>query len=479
VSVRSQNNRVAKLLAARRLDEAERILGEIERALAGRPPAAVDPDDLDPAYDEYFYRCHRAHAGWARQAYAAALPHAERADELERAIYAAAKARDVREPADFAFVGGAWGLVSNLTGCRRFDDAERVFARIVGDDDFFWARRRRDAAAAERLLIACLCIYWERGGDAAFASGRAHVRRAQRLASPDGAELAYAYASFWARAGDPKRAFEAIETAIRRGHDPAKILDDDDMRSLHGDRRWEPAVVDRARRWKIGSAPPGARIWIDGVDTGQATPAKLRPPKVGMHRIRLALADHEDWTTEVAQSSPDMGLSLEAALVSHAERAEEARMADDGARPPGDAARARTRAFLGDVRRASAVVARGTTYGLGGVAVAVAGTGHAEIRKESWGNAPGHRETVQLDPAATAAVFEAFVEHAFTEMVIAPRPGAADELHFTITLTGAGGTHKLGKFIGAPHDRFMRLYEAVVGIVTRHLDRETAERLTL
>ncbi len=480
MKIRTENNRVAGLIAANKLDEAERVLDEIERALARRPPAAVAPDDLEPAYDEYFYRCHRVHVGWVRGAHAAALPHAERAYELETALYAAAKERGVREPAAYAYSKGAWGLVSVLTGCKRFDDAEHVFARVVGDDGFFWARRRHDAAAAEQLLIACLCIYWERGGgDAAFASGRRHVRRAQKLATPDTPELAYAYACFWARAGDRPRAFDAIETALRRGYDLAKAIDDDDLKSLHGDPRWETAVVDRVFTWKIGSEPPGARIWIDGVDTGRHTPAKLRPPAVGMHRIRLALPGHDDWTVEIEQSSPAMGLGLQNTLVSHAERAEQARMAEDGARPPDAEARARTRAFLGDVRRATAVVARGTTFGLGGVTISVRGDGRAEIRKEGWGDEEEHAVAVRLEPAGAAAVFEAFVEHAFTEMVIAPHVGVADELHYTISLSGAGGTHTLGKFVSAEHARFVRLIETVSQIVKQHLDRETLERLTL
>jgi hypothetical protein len=64
-------------------------------------------------------------------------------------------------------------------------------------------------------------------------------------------------------------------------------------------------------------------------------------------------------------------------------------------------------------------------------------------------------------------------------MVIAPHAGVADELHYTIRLDGAGGTHELGTFVSAKHDRFMQLIETIRQIVTRHLDRKTAARLTL
>ncbi len=482
MKLRKLNNRVAELIRKQRLDEAARVLGEIERELGKRPRAVVDMDDLEPAYDEYYYRCHRVHVGWLRSAYAEVLPDAERAYELEHAIFAAARERDVREPAELAFVQGAWGIVSVLTRCKRFDDAEREFARIVGDDTFFWARRRRDAAATERMLIACLCIYWERWehGGTAFASGRKLVRRAQELATPDGAELAYAYASFWARAGGVDEAFDAIDTALRRGQDPVEILEDDDMKPLRADPRWEAMVVDRACPWHIESDPPGARIWIDGADSGQHTPAKLRPPPVGRHRIRLALAGHDDDTVEIDQTSPDMGLSMRRALTSHAEREAVARMAEDGARPPGEAARARTRAFLGDVRRATAVAVRHTTYGLGGVTITVGGDGRVEIHHTGWGrDEEDQRETIELGPADTAAVFDAFVEHAFTEMVIAPHTGVPDELYFTLRLSGAGGTHELGKFVSAEHARFMQLLDAVVAIVKQHLSGKAARRLKL
>jgi len=125
------------------------------------------------------------------------------------------------------------------------------------------------------------------------------------------------------------------------------------------------------------------------------------------------------------------------------------------------------------------MVVRDTTYGLSGLTITVHGDGQAELRKQGWGSEPGYDATVQLDADSTAGVFDAFVEHAFTEMVIAPHAGIPDELHFTLRLSGAGGTHTLAKFASAEHARFMRLLETVAQIVRRRLDREAARRLTL
>src|SRR4051794_33348731 len=88
------NNAAGRLIEQGRLDDAERALEGIEGRLRARSPLGIAPDResdpygyLDLAMDEYFYRTHRVAVGWRRERYAEALPHAQRAWALEKAIF--------------------------------------------------------------------------------------------------------------------------------------------------------------------------------------------------------------------------------------------------------------------------------------------------------------------------------------------------------------------------------------------------------
>src|SRR5262249_34252426 len=154
------------------------------------------------------------------------------------------------------------------------------------------ARRERDPAAFDKVLVAGLCAYFENPeGAAAFARGAKTVRRAEDICWSESADLRFWFAVYWVRAGDHERALYALDSAMRRGYDLEKMIVDPELRPLHGEPAFQGGFVERVYRWRIKSTPPGARLWLDGVDTGQVTPAKLRAPKVGVHEIKLVLAD--------------------------------------------------------------------------------------------------------------------------------------------------------------------------------------------
>jgi hypothetical protein len=332
-------------------------------------------------------------------------------------------------------------------------------------------------------MVAGLCIYLENAGDAgAYARGLPIVRTAEGWCS-DAADTAYWYAVFFTRAGDRDRAFNSLDSAIRRDYDLEKLLDDPNFQPLRDDPRFEREIVDRVMRWKIASQPPGASVWLDDVDTGLVTPAKMRPPAVGKHLIRLSLAGYADYRHEMLQSGPEHGLQLtavlqDAKLVAEREAARE-RAVEDSTRAPGTEAQARTRAFIGKRGAAEVIVHRNTTYGLGGLRIIVHGDGQVKLEKEGWGQEPSQRHALTLPEADVARIFDAFVTEAFTEMQIGREPGYPDEIYLTVTLKGAGGTHELGKFGRPEHQRFDRLVGIVRFTVAAHLDAERRKALTL
>ena len=57
----------------------------------------------------------------------------------------------------------------------------------------------------------------------------------------------------------------------------------------------EEAGPSRTGRISVTSAPSGASIFLDGIDTGQTTPYTIFEVSAGFHAIRLTLDGHTDW----------------------------------------------------------------------------------------------------------------------------------------------------------------------------------------
>jgi hypothetical protein len=462
------NNTASELLSRKDFDGAARILDRTAKILDTRPAATADPANLEPAMDEYFYRCHRAVLGWHRKDYVTALPHAERAYALEREIFAAGRAagkHTLAELAPFALSTGAWSYISHLTANTHYAQAHRVFAAVVDDREFLEARRLRDTAAVEKILLAGVCVYFEDKSPASFGNGRDTVAKAQRALTPSDPELAYAYACFWARLADGARAIDALALALRNGVGPERAFEDPDFLPWHSDPRFVALVVEPLLTWKLDSLPAGARVFLDGKDTGQKTPARMLPAKPGDHEIRFVLDGHRDQKYPIKQTK-GAGLSLNVALESLTLLAEQKKMALDSAWKPDQATRERTLAFLGphpQWRQAVITVSRGATYGKGPEFITVRGDGEATWSQTDF--APPHRErkkVVTLEVDAVSRLFEAFVAEAFTEIVIAPHTSLPDEPLFTVELCNARGKKKiLQKGSGTEHQRFNRLVALV------------------
>lgn len=477
------NNEAAQLIAQGKIDRAEKVLERVRAILAGRAQAVPDVRDLDPALDEYFYRSHRLHLAWLRQLYRDALPHAERAYSLERGMLAAARDAKVDDLAPYAFSMGAWGLISALTRLGRFEDAEKIFAEVVADEDFFRARLRRERASAERVLIAGLCVFFEKRDEGWMKRGRQLVAKAQGLASPDDPELVFGYACFWARLGEVKQACDALEDCLRRGVDPERMLADDDLKPLQENPRFQSVVMDRVFTFKVSSVPTGAQLWIDERGTGLRTPVRMRPPPPGRHLLRLKREGYRD-AEHTHEQQKGVGLDLSLRLESLADIAERERLVEESLRPVDALARTKTRAFLGtgsELRKARITVVRQTTYGLGELRMTVHGDGRALVRHETF-STPSEvfSSSVGLEDDEVRALFDAFVDEAFSQLVIAPHCGVPDELYFTLELANARGeAHRLGKFVQTGHPRFERLVALVHQSIARHLDAATRQRLTV
>ncbi|HET9990508.1 MAG TPA: PEGA domain-containing protein [Kofleriaceae bacterium] len=408
------------------------------------------------SFGDYKQLTERVISGWKRGDHAGVVGDAERAYVLETG-----------ELAPHGYGHAAWGLISVYTGLRRFDDARRIFAEVIDDKELLAARVKRDAATVEKIVIAGACIAWESGD---FKAQAKTMRRAYDRRAPDTADLTYAFACFFARIGD-SRAWKALHEALANGTVLASVLLDDDLASLHTDRRWDD-IVARDRPWQIDSRPPGARIFLDDVDTGVVTPGRVKPT-AKRHRVKLVLAGYADEEHEVTGANYSLGCGL----TSLADIGERQRMAEDAAREPDEAQRAKTRALVGDVRRARITLTRHTTYGLGGLTIEVGGDGRVVLDRGTFmpTDKPMHHE-VRAD---TAALFEQFIVAAFTELVIANQPGVPDELYLDLVLAGEGGTCKRGKFASKPHARFDALVQAVRELALRAVAPSLHEVLSL
>jgi hypothetical protein len=288
------------------------------------------------------------------------------------------------------------------------------------------------------------------------------MRRAFDRRSPESMDLAYAFACFFARIEDA-RAWEALDAAIGKGTAITHVLADADLQSLHADRRWDN-IVAKDRPWQITSQPPGARIFLDDVDTGAVTPARVKP-RTKTHRVKLVLEGFQDDEIEITASHL---LTMDRHLTALAEIAARERMIADAARMPGEAECAKTRAFLGDLRGARIELSHGGTFGLGGLMIVIHGDGRIVMTRSKLEKTD--RESHFETRADSTALFEAFVAAAFTEMVVANMPGRPDEVFFTLVLAGGRATCKHGKFAGAPHVRFDALMKEVFALASSTLD---------
>lgn len=463
------NNQAKKLYDAGDLDGAERVLHEIERVLAARGPLVVGPSTLDRANDEWFYLSHRVLLGWSRTAYEVTLPLARRMYELEGAMHAA------RGP---AYCTGAWALISFLTRCRQFREAEKVFAEVMRDDDFLYARRARNQGFVEKVFVAGMCAHHENSDVENYKRGHQAVERAQNYGTDD-PELYYSYGLFWTRAGKIEKAIQVLDSAVRCGYDLEALVADPALSSLQEHPWFEGGFVDRVYPWKIKSQPSGARIWINGVDAGSTTPARFRAPPVGKHTIRLVLDGHLDHEDTIEQCGPQHGLDWTCQLTSVATNREREDAARDGTRVPGAAERERTRAFIGDRKGATVTVHRHTTYGLGGLTIIVHGDGRVELHKRGWARERDRDHRFRLADGDVDRVIDALIEHAFTEMNVGRNPGMPDELYISLALAGDAGEHQLGKFGSSPHPRFDALVATIVAVVAAHVPARLRSKLTL
>ena len=464
------NNQVKKLYDAGDLDGAERQLDEIERLLAARPTSKVTAATLDAANDEWFYLSHRIHVGWSRGAYEATLPQARRMYELERAIF------EAKGP---AYATGAWALISLLTRCGHYEEAEKVFAEFTRDDDFLYERRKRNQGFVEKVYVAGLCAHFENPDPATYKRGHAAVQRAQDRGTND-PQLYYSYGLFWSRAGKIEKAIQTFDSAVRAGYDLEALVADSALDPALREHSWfEGGFVDRVYPWKIKSQPSGARIFMDDTDTGKVTPARFRAPKVGTHRIKLVLDGYLDHEMETVQEGKNNGLDWTASLTSVATQQAREEAALDGTRVPDEVAREKTAAFIGKRKRARVTVKRDTTYGLGGLAIVVSGDGKVEFHKQGWGDERDRKHSQRITDEDVTRIFDALVEQAFSEMNVGRNPGYPDEIYISITLEGAGGSRTQGKFGSSPHPRFDMLVGTILSTVAPRVDAPTRELLTL
>ena len=151
----------------------------------------------------------------------------------------------------------------------------------------------------------------------------------------------------------------------------------------------------------------------------------------------------------------------------------------DSSTPPGPEAVEKTRAFLGDWRRALVILRRETTYGLGSLQLAVHGDGRVEADHEPFGTAKGHRAKGRLSEDAVKALFEAFVREAFSELFVGRHCGHPDEISLALHLRSAKGVTKAEhKFVLTEHRRFEALV-AQVREAAAAFDAGTRKKLTL
>jgi hypothetical protein len=472
------NNRAGRLIDQRDLEGATKLLDEIEALLKARPPLVIDRHNIDPALDEYFYLSHRVRIGWLRGAYEETLPLARRVWELEEAIFEAKRWETGAEA--FAMSTGGWAIISFLTRCRQFDAAAEIFDQVMTNDPvWFDARCARNRAAAEQLVVAGMCIYLEsrdptlvEGAQRLIGSVQHQMRSSQNL------DLAYVFVRFWALADDVNETFRALQHALALGYPLDNVLADPTLQPLHHDRRWLESIVPKQLQWSISSVPSSARVLLDGVEIGY-TPVQVRRPARGKHLLRFSYPEFRDSELEIDEDESSDERVITHKLTRSVPLPTAQQIVSRESRSDVDeATRAKTRAFLGKHRGTRVRVVRGTTYMLGGLTVIVHRNGTVTIEKQAFGNHEQAGEHQLTLPAKEAElIFGAFIDEAFTEMVIDQHAGLPDMLHFSIELTNdAGNTHRLGKFIAPPYERFDKLVRIVLGVVDLHLTDEQRDQ---
>jgi serine/threonine-protein kinase len=83
----------------------------------------------------------------------------------------------------------------------------------------------------------------------------------------------------------------------------------------------------------LASSPPGAKVFVDGKDTGITTPARLADLPVGTHKVELKNEGHAPWATQVLVSEGQLVELPVAELVAApaADATEEVAAADEAA----------------------------------------------------------------------------------------------------------------------------------------------------
>ncbi|MBN1938474.1 MAG: PEGA domain-containing protein [Candidatus Aminicenantes bacterium] len=82
-----------------------------------------------------------------------------------------------------------------------------------------------------------------------------------------------------------------------------------------GGTRREFALVPISLSLRVRSTPPGAKIFLDGEETGQVTEAEIVGLRPGRHTLRLKLPGYRDWETDFEASVEKPGADAETRLI--------------------------------------------------------------------------------------------------------------------------------------------------------------------
>ena len=474
------NNAVARLIQERRWNDAERELEQVEALLRTWPKVDVEAParelDLAAALDEFHCTSNRVLIGWHRARYEETLPYARRAWMLEKAIVSHVAGRRGME--QFMTSIGAWGVISFLSRCGRYEAAARIFSEVLGHDEWFIACRARADGSLDELLLAGVSVFLDSRDRQLLERGRIAVSLAQDRTKSHNTALLHAFADYWSLLDEPDRAFDAIQRAIEVcDYEPARLRDDPMLVPLHPDERWPYWVLGDRFRWIISTTPPGAVVFLNGVSLG-FTPLEIEPPKPGRYRLRVELEGYqaqEELIVAVNEDGRRIHRPLTVAAVKTPLRPQELAY---GTWTPDPAARDRTRTFLGDFRHARAYFDRESAPERGGLSIGIDGDGVAMLRKEASRNEPKRTARVQLQDEDIERFFNAFVKDAFLDMgfpeVLAP-PGTVGVVIELIN--GTSTKHRVSRYGHPGHDGFDRLIATFKEVTWKYLDDDQKREL--